>query len=230
MRTKERAVNCARCYCPIAPPRSSKYVATSYHFFYPSARAFIRFSLLTNPLIQLTRHDDALIDTEASLLLQPGSFKALRTRARIRLHKEQYDDAIADFRSALEQAEFESADGDVRALRGELKRAEAALKRSKTKDYYKILGVPRDCNETDIKKAYRRESLKHHPDKVRRPPSPPLPRFGSVLLIGHLFSFSLWLSRAAMKKSSNWLPKPTQCFRTLIGANGMILARMRMVA
>jgi len=53
----------------------------------------------------------------------------------------------------------------VRTLRSELKRAEAALKRSKTKDYYKILGVPRDCNEADIKKAYRRESLKHHPDK-----------------------------------------------------------------
>lgn len=123
-------------------------------------------SLLTNPLTQLTRHDDALVDTEASLIIQPGSFKALRTRARIRLHKELYDDAIADFRAAIEQAEFDSADGDVRTLRGELKRAEAALKRSKTKDYYKILGIPRDCNETDIKKAYRRESLKHHPDKV----------------------------------------------------------------
>ena len=47
-----------------------------------------------------------------------------------------------------------------------MKKAEAALKRSKTKDYYKILGVARDCGETDIKKAYRRESLKHHPDKV----------------------------------------------------------------
>ena len=116
--------------------------------------------------MQLSRYDDALVDTEASLLLQPGSFKALRTRARIRMHNEQYDEAIADFRSALEQAEFESADGDVRVLRGELKRAEAALRRSKTKDYYKILGVARDCHEADIKKAYRRESLKHHPDKV----------------------------------------------------------------
>ncbi|KAH9991103.1 hypothetical protein BJV77DRAFT_553430 [Russula vinacea] len=128
----------------------------------------LRALLLSNratTLVKLTRHDDALLDTEASLVLQPGSFKALRTRARIRLHKEQYEDAIADFRGALEQAEFESADGDVRALRGELKRAEAALKRSKTKDYYKILGVARDCNEADIKKAYRRESLKHHPDK-----------------------------------------------------------------
>jgi DnaJ homolog subfamily C member 7 len=57
-------------------------------------------------------------------------------------------------------------ENDVRALQAELKKAEAALKRSKTKDYYKILGVARDCGETDIKKAYRRESLKHHPDKV----------------------------------------------------------------
>ena len=173
MRTRERADSCARCYCQIAPPPSSKYVATSVLSL--SCSPFHMFLSLNQTTLQLTRHDDALIDTEASLVLQPGSFKALRTRARIRLHKEQYDNAIADFRSALEQAEFESADGDVRALRGELKRAEIALKRSKTKDYYKILGVPRDCNETDIKKAYRRESLKHHPDKVRRPSFPNCP-------------------------------------------------------
>ena len=65
--------------------------------------------------------------------------------------------------------EGNSTENDVRALQAELKKAEAALKRSKTKDYYKILGVARDCGETDIKKAYRRESLKHHPDKVTFP-------------------------------------------------------------
>lgn len=27
------------------------------------------------------------------------------------------------------------------------------------------VGLARDCSDTDIKKAYRRESLKHHPDK-----------------------------------------------------------------
>jgi DnaJ homolog subfamily C member 7 len=78
---------------------------------------------------------------------------------------------VADFKSALEQAGMEGADADVRSLRAELKKAEAALKRSKTKDYYKILGIARDCTEVDIKKAYRRESLKHHPDKV--PYTPP---------------------------------------------------------
>jgi hypothetical protein len=82
------------------------------------------------------------------------------------MHLEKFDSAIADFNSAIQQAGVEGNDNDVRALRSELKKAEAALKRSKTKDYYKILGVPRDCNEAEIKKGYRRESLKHHPDKV----------------------------------------------------------------
>jgi hypothetical protein len=41
---------------------------------------------------------------------------------------------IADFRSVLKQAEFESADGDMRVLCGELKCAEAVVKRSKTKN------------------------------------------------------------------------------------------------
>ena len=161
--------------------------------------------------MQLSRYDDALVDTEASLLLQPGSFKALRTRARIELHNEQYDEAIADFRSALEQAEFDGADADVRSLRGELKRAEAALRRSKTKDYYKILGVARDCNEADIKKAYRRESLKHHPDKVR---------------LDSLFFFFVVSSNAASRvvtrKSSSWSSRPTRCFRTRAGVSDMI--------
>lgn len=90
--------------------------------------------------MQMEKHEEALADTDASLELLPSSFKALRTRARLHLHFEKYDAAIGDFRSAIEQAEFESSAADVKTLRAELKKAEAALKRSKTKDYYKILG------------------------------------------------------------------------------------------
>jgi len=53
---------------------------------------------------------------------------------------EKYDASVSDFKQAIEQADLEGTDADVKALKGELKKAEAALKRSKTKDYYKILG------------------------------------------------------------------------------------------
>lgn len=37
------------------------------------------------------------------------------------------------------------------------------------KDYYRILGVPRDASQEDIKQAYRRGALRHHPDKDKSP-------------------------------------------------------------
>jgi hypothetical protein len=57
-------------------------------------------------------------------LLQPGPFKALHMRTRIRLHKEQYDDAIVDFHTVFKQAEFANADTKVCALCGELEGAD----------------------------------------------------------------------------------------------------------
>lgn len=157
----------------------------------------IRATLLSNratTLLKLERHEEALVDTDASLVLLPTSFKALRTRARINLHLEKYDQAVGDFTNAIEQAGMEGTDADVKALKGELKKAEAALKRSKTKDYYKILGVARDCSDADIKKGYRRESLKHHPDKVLNPPDFTL----KPLLMW------LYVHRVEMKRNSSW--------------------------
>ncbi|KAK5002570.1 hypothetical protein LTR28_011258, partial [Elasticomyces elasticus] len=51
--------------------------------------------------------------------------------------------------------------GIAREVRG----AELELKKSKRKDYYKILGVDKEADETAIKKAYRRLAIVHHPDK-----------------------------------------------------------------
>src|ERR1700759_4386008 len=38
------------------------------------------------------------------------------------------------------------------------------------RDYYKVLDVPKTANEAEIKKAYRRLAMKHHPD--RNPDNP----------------------------------------------------------
>ena len=51
------------------------------------------------------------------------------------------------------------------SLREGLHRAEHALKLSKRKDWYKILGLSNTASAADIKRAYKKLALQWHPDK-----------------------------------------------------------------
>lgn len=44
-------------------------------------------------------------------------------------------------------------------------KAEKALKMSKRKDWYKILGISKTASVADIKRAYKKLALQWHPDK-----------------------------------------------------------------
>jgi tetratricopeptide (TPR) repeat protein len=47
-----------------------------------------------------------------------------------------------------------------------------AQKEDEVRDYYAVLNVSRSANQTEIKRAYRRASLKWHPDKSKAPNAP----------------------------------------------------------
>ncbi|KAI9670276.1 MAG: hypothetical protein M1831_006490 [Alyxoria varia] len=93
------------------------------------------------------------------------------------LHKAQAQISADDFESAirtLQHAQSNSPGGqNSQRLSSLLQKAQGLLKRSKTKDYYKVLELERGASEKDIKKAYRRMSKKYHPDKAASPEARP---------------------------------------------------------
>lgn len=95
-----------------------------------------------------------------SLKLVPFSLHGLLYRSQTEVDEDRFEEAVRTLNTAKEHHPHSQ---EVQSL---LQKAHALLKRSKQKDYYKILGVSRDADDRTIKRAYRQLTKQHHPDKA----------------------------------------------------------------
>ncbi len=109
--------------------------------------------LQVNPKKAIAYCDEALQWNEFSL-------HGLLSKAQRSMDAENFEAAISTLNTAKEH---HPGAQQVQPL---LQKAEIALRRSKEKDYYKVLGVPHDADDRQIKAAYRKMTKLHHPDKA----------------------------------------------------------------
>ncbi|UNI14029.1 hypothetical protein JDV02_000710 [Purpureocillium takamizusanense] len=109
--------------------------------------------------IKLKQYDDAIADADRAVTLDPSYTKARKTKANALGQAGKWEDAVKEWKAIQE------LDPEDRSIPTEVRKAELELKKSLRKDYYKIMGLEKDCDADQIKRAYRKMAVKLHPDK-----------------------------------------------------------------
>eukprot|EP00063_Salmo_salar_P059617 XP_014034452.1 PREDICTED: dnaJ homolog subfamily C member 7-like isoform X1 [Salmo salar] len=107
---------------------------------------------------KLNKPDQAIEDCTSAIKLDDTYIKAYLRRAQCYMDIEQYEEAVRDYEKVYQTEK-------TKEHKHLLKTAQLELKKSKRKDYYKVLGVGKNATEDEIKKAYRKRALMHHPDR-----------------------------------------------------------------
>ncbi len=109
---------------------------------------------------KLNNYDQCIEDCTRAIEIDDGYIKAYLRRAKCYMDKEEYESAVNDYEKVCK---LEKTREHSELLRD----AKLELKKSKRKDYYKILGVNKNATDDEIKKAYRKRALMHHPGKMK---------------------------------------------------------------
>lgn len=110
-------------------------------------------------LARLGENKNAVDDCSRALEIDERYLKALLKRAKLYIELEQFDASIKDAEAACE---MEPGNDDAKS---QLRESKLELKKSKRRNYYKILGVTKTADDRAIKKGYRVKAMKYHPDK-----------------------------------------------------------------
>lgn len=96
---------------------------------------------------------------EEAVKYNERNVEAMIVQAEIAENEQEYQKCIDIISKAME------IEDNSQRLKDKKNRYEKMLKQSLRRDYYKILGLPRNCNKKQINKAYRDLAQKWHPDK-----------------------------------------------------------------
>lgn len=110
-------------------------------------------------LHKVGRDQEAMAALDRAISVDKEYAKAIIKRADILLEQKKFDESIAEYSKVKEFAP------QTPGLREKLQKAKLELKKSKRKDYYKLLGVEEKADDAAIKKAYKKSALLWHPDR-----------------------------------------------------------------